>query len=128
VSDKFVDAFEKSPLAAEGDLVKSRGYAATPLTGVWANYPYLHNGSVPTLHHLLGQVSERPSIFHVMAAGRFDRVRVGQLLYLDPAHSALSQADLARRFGDGRDWFNAARPGAGSGSHVWSVARTTAGA
>ena len=32
----------------------SEGYAATPLTGVWANYPYLHNGSVPTLHHLLG--------------------------------------------------------------------------
>ena len=40
----------------DGALVKSHGYAATPLTGVWANYPYLHNGSVPTLHHLLGPV------------------------------------------------------------------------
>ena len=85
VSDKFIDAFRQSPLAAEGALVKSRGYAATPLTGVWANYPYLHNGSVPTLYHLLGPASERPAIFHVMAAGRFDRTRVGQLLYLDPA-------------------------------------------
>ena len=79
--DKFIDAFRQSPLAAEGALVKSRGYAATPLTGVWANYPYLHNGSVPTLYHLLGPVSERPAIFQVMAAGRFDRTRVGQLLY-----------------------------------------------
>src|SRR5262245_42694003 len=51
VSDLFVDAFNDSPLAAEGALVKSHGYAATPLTGVWANFPYLHNGSVPTLYH-----------------------------------------------------------------------------
>ena len=56
VSDGFIAAFNGSPLAAEGDLVKSRGYAATPLTGVWANFPYLHNGSVPTLYHLLGPV------------------------------------------------------------------------
>ena len=41
----------------------SEGYAATPLTGVWANFPYLHNGSVPTLHDLLGPASERPKIF-----------------------------------------------------------------
>src|SRR5439155_24742141 len=68
VSDAFIDAFNHSPLAAEGALVKSRGYAATPLTGVWANFPYLHNGSVPTLHHLLGPVSERPTIFQVTAA------------------------------------------------------------
>jgi hypothetical protein len=125
VSGKFVAAFERSPLAAEGNLVKSRGYAATPLTGVWANYPYLHNGSVPTLHHLLGPVSERPSMFHVRAAGRFDRIRVGQLLYLDPSHGALGQAELARRFGSDRDWFDAARPGAGNGGHnVWPRIRT----
>jgi mono/diheme cytochrome c family protein len=29
------------------------GYNATPLTGVWATAPYLHNGSVPTMRHLL---------------------------------------------------------------------------
>ncbi len=120
VSDKFIDAFEHSPLAAEGSLIKSGGYAATPLTGVWANYPYLHNGSVPTLYHLLGPVSERPAIFHVMAAGRFDRTRVGQVLYLDPANGRLGDAELIRRFGSDRDWFNVARPGAGNGGHnVW---------
>ena len=91
VSDKFIAAFDQSPLASEGRLVRSEGYAATPLTGVWANYPYLHNGSVPTLHHLLGPVSERPAIFHVRAAGRFDRTRVGQQLYLDPVHGTLDR-------------------------------------
>ena len=125
VSSEFIDAFRQSPLAAEGALVKSPGYAATPLTGVWANYPYLHNGSVPTLHHLLGPVSERPTLFHVMAAKRFDRTRVGQVLYLDPAHAGLDRAALARRFADDRDWFNAARPGAGNGGHdVWPRIRT----
>jgi len=127
VSSGFVDAFNGSPLAAEGALVRSHGYAATPLTGVWANYPYLHNGSVPTLHHLLGPASERPQIFHVMAARRFDRARVGQLLYADPAHERSSEAALVRRFGSDRDWFSTARPGSGNGGHdFWSRIRTDA--
>jgi hypothetical protein len=117
VSDGFIDAFDRSPIAAEGALVKSRGYAATPLTGVWANYPYLHNGSVPTLHHLLGPASERPRIFQVTAARRFDRVRVGQQLYADPGDASREESDLIRRFGGDRDWFNAARPGSSNTGH-----------
>jgi hypothetical protein len=38
------------------------GYNALPLVGLWAQAPYLHNGSVPTLYHLLVP-SERPAIF-----------------------------------------------------------------
>ncbi len=30
-----------------------QGYPATPLDGIWARAPYLNNGSVPTLYHLL---------------------------------------------------------------------------
>jgi hypothetical protein len=125
VSSAFVEAFDNSPLAAEGALVPGRGYAATPLTGVWANYPYLHNGSVPTLHHLLGPVSERPQIFHVMAARRFDRDRVGQPLYSDRAHEMVGPSELQRRFGANRDWFNTARPGSGNQGHdFWSRIQT----
>ena len=91
--------------------MQSRGYAATPLTGVWANFPYLHNGSVPTLHHLLGPVAERPQIFEILAARRLDRERVGQPLYADPRDGLLSPSDRVLRFGENRDWFNAARPG-----------------
>jgi mono/diheme cytochrome c family protein len=121
VSDRFIDAFNNSPLAAEGTLEASDGYAATPLTGVWANFPYLHNGSVPTLYHLLGPVSERPKIFHVMAARRFDRVRAGQLLNTSGEYDRLSETELIRRFGNDRDWFNTSRKGSGNGGHdVWS--------
>jgi hypothetical protein len=125
VSPQFVRAFAASPLAAEGALVKSRGYAATPLTGVWANFPYLHNGSVPTLHHLLGPVSERPTIFQVTAAATLDRVRVGQPLYRDARDASVGQAALVGRSGNDRDWFNTARPGcANTGHDFWPEIRT----
>jgi hypothetical protein len=117
VSDEFVDVFERSPIAREGALRKSRGYAATPLTGVWANYPYLHNGSVPTLHHLLGPASERPRIFQVTAAGSFDRGRVGQRLYADPALAERGEAYLLSRFRDDRNWFSTSRPGSSNAGH-----------
>jgi mono/diheme cytochrome c family protein len=127
VSDQFMDAFRNSPLSADGALVRSRGYAATPLTGVWADFPYLHNGSVPTLHDLLGPASERPTIFQVTAARTLDRDRVGQPLYLDPSLAGVSSAELIRRFGDDRNWFNTARPGCGNAGHdFWSVIRTDA--
>ena len=127
VSDAFIDAFNNSPLAAEGALMRSRGYAATPLTGVWANFPYLHNGSVPTLHHLLGPVSERPKIFQVTAARKFDRLHVGQPLYADPGDERLGNAELFRRFGHDRNWFNSERPGSANQGHdVWPRIRTDA--
>lgn len=127
VSDAFIAAFNSSPLVTEGALVASRGYAAAPLTGVWANYPYLHNGSVPTLHHLLGPASERPRIFSVMAARRFDRVRVGQPVCGEHDHGRLTEPELLGRFGSDRDWFNTSRPGSGNRGHdFWSRIRTDA--
>ena len=125
VSDEFIAAFDQSPLAVEGRLVKSKGYAATPLTGVWANYPYLHNGSVPTLHHLLGPPAERPRIFHVMAARQFDRERVGQRLYANRFAGWLGERQLLRRYGADRDWFNTERPGSSNAGHdVWRKIKT----
>lgn len=37
-------------------------YASGPLDGIWASGPYLHNGSVPTLYHLL--TGDRPATFY----------------------------------------------------------------
>ena len=125
VSGQFIEAFDRSPLAREGALRRSPGYAATPLTGVWANFPYLHNGSVPTLHHLLGPASERPRIFEVMAARTLDRERAGQPLYRRPEHGELGEEELLRRYGNDRNWFNTARPGSSSAGHdYWSRIRT----
>ena len=125
VSQQFVAVFDASPIAANGALMKSSGYAATPLTGVWANFPYLHNGSVPTLHHLLGPVSERPTIFEVMGARSLDRVRIGQQLFVDPNVSRSGERELLRRFGADRNWFNTRRDGSSNGGHdVWPLIKT----
>lgn len=125
VSKGFVEAFNQSPLAIEGALAPSLGYAATPLTGVWANFPYLHNGSVPTLHHLLGPMSERPQIFEVMAARMLDRRRAGQRLYVDPRLEQVPEAELIRRFSNDRNWYYAGRSGSGNRGHdVWPKIQT----
>ncbi|GAB1256255.1 di-heme-cytochrome C peroxidase [Aurantivibrio plasticivorans] len=42
-----------------------RAYKARPLHGVWATPPFLHNGSVPTVYHMLSTLEERPTEFYV---------------------------------------------------------------
>ena len=59
-----------------------RGYKARPLDAIWATPPFLHNGSVPSLFHLLSPISERPARFWV---GNFE---------FDPQH--VRRADLGR--------------------------------
>lgn len=44
--------------------VDNPGYVSVPLNGIWARAPYLHNGSVPTLYHLL-VAEERPTEFQL---------------------------------------------------------------
>jgi len=51
------------------------GYVAPPLNGIWASAPYLHNGSVPTLWHLL-HAAERPAVWKRTIDG-YDKARVG---------------------------------------------------
>jgi hypothetical protein len=45
-------------------FVKTNGYVAAPLDGVWIRAPYLHNGSVPTLRDLLEPPAQRPQVFY----------------------------------------------------------------
>jgi mono/diheme cytochrome c family protein len=68
-----VTAFDQ-PLAAAAaqtrhgqtymDVAATGVIAAPPLSGVWATAPYLSNGSVPTLRHLL-EPETRPTAFEV---------------------------------------------------------------
>ncbi|HEX5725321.1 MAG TPA: hypothetical protein VFX98_07630 [Longimicrobiaceae bacterium] len=50
-------------------------YVAAPLSGVWLRSPYLHNGSVPTLWHLL-RPEQRPAVFY-RGYDVYDPVQVG---------------------------------------------------
>lgn len=59
--------FKGVSLVGREDLIMTApesqlGYNALPLGGIWAQAPYLHNGSIPTLYHLLVPES-RPEKF-----------------------------------------------------------------
>jgi mono/diheme cytochrome c family protein len=51
-------------------------YPGRMLEGAWATAPYLHNGSVPTLYHLLLPAAERPRTF-LVGSQEFDPKAVG---------------------------------------------------
>ena len=77
----FRQMVETSPLS---DIIRIKrdedGYFAPRLEGVWARFPYLHNGSVPTLWDLLQNPKDRPRVFSLRNAGdehRFDPTLLG---------------------------------------------------
>jgi hypothetical protein len=72
-TQKLADGFNKflAELESEGYQppkefgVRSTGkYWAATLSGVWARSPYLHNGSVRTMHELLASPEQRAKTFH----------------------------------------------------------------
>ena len=80
LSERFVDHYNATWLGQDYPVVEpATGYQAPPLDGIWASAPYLHNGSVPTLHHLL-KSSERPRRFRREVStdlSHYDREKVG---------------------------------------------------
>jgi mono/diheme cytochrome c family protein len=86
------------------------GYVAPPLDGIWASAPYLHNGSVPTLWHVL-HPAERPAVWSRSEDG-YDREKVG----LDAtAYDALPKHVKNGR--DKRKYFNTSMTGKSAAGH-----------
>ena len=57
-------------------ITNQRAYKSRPLHGVWATPPFLHNGSVPTVYHMLSPLRMRPKTFHV-GNREYDPVHLG---------------------------------------------------
>ncbi len=78
-----------------------QGYMAPPLDGIWASAPYFHNGSVPTLWHLLNP-EERPQVWH-RTSGELDQQNVGLTVeVLDEIPKRLRDASIKRTYFDTR--------------------------
>lgn len=75
ISDRMVNVISKTPVGKRVNAANAQGYVAPILNGLWASGPYLHNGSVPTVWHLL-HPSERPSKFAV-GGHRLDFQKLG---------------------------------------------------
>jgi hypothetical protein len=83
------------------------GYKARPLEGVWATPPFLHNGSVPTIYHLLSPAQDRPTYFYV-GSREYDPLRLGYVVATErdpgapPSTSKLADAAVQPRRGEFR--------------------------
>lgn len=77
-----------------------KGYIAPPLDGIWASAPYFHNGSVPTLYHVL-HPEERPAVWRVTDYDSYDYKRGG--FVIEELKQVPPNLDRASR----RDYFDA---------------------
>ncbi|MFO0904441.1 MAG: c-type cytochrome [Pirellulales bacterium] len=101
---------------AEKIDLKPSGYLAPPLDGIWASAPYFHNGSVPTLWHLL-RPDQRPEVWR-RRSKEYDSQRVGLAVEERstlPAASSLSKAER-------REYFDASRFGKSNAGHDYPAA------
>jgi len=100
-----LDAWSKDAAVAANIKVKSMGITRTPmveatltgyiavhLDGIWLRAPYLHNGSVPTMHDLLEPAANRPKVFY-RGYDVFDKTNLG----------FISQGEKAMRVGRKHD-------------------------
>ncbi len=88
--ESFLDAkLRRGQNCVSGDgipekLQKYLAYKGRPLDGIWATAPYLHNGSVPTLYHLLQAPADRPKSFFI-GSREYDPAKVGYVWQTAPA-------------------------------------------
>lgn len=93
-------------------IAEPGGYVAPPLDGIWASAPYLHNGSVPTLWHLL-HAAERPVVWRRTEDG-YDTSRVG--LEVRQFEALPSEA---RSLAEKRRYFDTRIPGKSAAGHTF---------
>ena len=92
------------------------GYQAPPLDGIWATAPYFHNGSVPTVYHVLNSKA-RPALFtRSYRTGKedYDPVRLGWRVQLVDA-----RPDPKLPAWERRKVYDTTQPGSGNGGHTF---------
>ncbi len=124
ISDTFGLYYNRSWFAQEKPgwfdddyaAMRSPGYQAPPLDGIWATAPYLHNGSVPTVYHLL-KSETRPKIFtrsYRTQAEDYDPVKLGWKVQELQRPADPSLPPLERR-----KIYDTSQPGRGNFGHIY---------
>ncbi len=119
LSPKVGEHYSKSWFAQEKGIKSMPapvGYQAPPLDGIWATAPYFHNGSVPTVYHVLNSKT-RPKIFtRSFQTGEqdYDPARLGWKIQVlergpDPKLPAYER----------RKVYDTTQPGRGNGGHTF---------
>lgn len=116
LSEEFKKHFKDSWMGYYGETnvtTRASGYVAPPLDGVWASAPYFHNGSVPTLYHVLFP-GERPAVWKVKDYRAYDHARGGLLV---EEHARLPET---RTLTEKRAYYDTTRATMGNGGHPFA--------
>ena len=95
---------------------ETAGYQAPPLDGVWATAPYFHNGSVPTLYHVLNSKA-RPQHLHALVPHRRGGLRQGEGR-LEGA-GRWTRCRRVEQPHERRKVYDTTQPGRGNGGHTF---------
>jgi mono/diheme cytochrome c family protein len=95
---------------------RTAGYQAPPLDGIWATAPYFHNGSVPTVYHVLNS-KIRPKVYtRSFQTGKedYDPEKLGWKIQVlergaDPSMPAHQRRQI----------YDSTLPGRGNGGHTF---------
>jgi mono/diheme cytochrome c family protein len=106
--ESWFASFNRPPVVEE-----PKGYVAPPLDGIWASAPYFHNGSVPTLWHVLNP-DERPRVWRRTSDDGYDHDRVGlEFESLESIPSSITSNAERRRY------FDTSRHGKSAAGHTF---------
>ena len=109
-------AHEKTPDGKGYPVRPTDGYQAPPLDGIWATAPYFHNGSVPTVYHVLNSKA-RPRIFtrsYRTDAGAYDTAKLGWKVQVLESGASPALPPIERR-----KIYDTTQPGRGNGGHTF---------
>jgi mono/diheme cytochrome c family protein len=110
--------FAQAELGGKGSARPTKptaGYQAPPLDGLWATAPYFHNGSAPTVYHVLNSKA-RPKRFtrsYRTGAEDYDPARLGW------KYREVGPADPALPARERRKVYDTTQPGRGNGGHTF---------
>lgn len=109
-AESWFAAAGEDPESVQHTILDPDGYVAPPLDGIWASAPYFHNGSVPTLWHVLNP-EQRPTVWRRIAE-EIDAEKVG--LRIEVVHQIpLTESDFAVR----RQYFDTRKAGKSNAGH-----------
>jgi hypothetical protein len=95
--------------------LEAKGYQAPPLDGLWATAPYFHNGSAPTVYHVLNSKA-RPTRFtrsYQTEVVDYDSVKLGwKYREVGPVDPKLPPRER-------RKVYDTTQPGRGNGGHTF---------
>jgi mono/diheme cytochrome c family protein len=117
LTKEFGDFYDRTWFARPYKGIRTAGYQAPPLDGVWATAPYFHNGSVPTVYAVLNSKA-RPKVFtrsYKTDLSEYDAKKLGwKVKVLDRAPEPGGVSPL-----EYRKVYDTGKPGRGNGGHTF---------